>query len=63
VKSAVEQDDYTALIQEHDRLLGSETQVGQLPLKLDFDYGQKPNGDRRTAPPVLPEPPATEAGE
>lgn len=56
VKSAVEQDDYTALIQEHDRLLGSKTQPGQLPLKLDFDYGQKPNGDRRTAPLVLPEP-------
>lgn len=57
VKSAVEQNDYEALMQEHDRLLGDETRPGQLLLKLDFDYGQN-----RTAPLALPEPPETEAG-
>jgi len=63
VKSAVEQDDYTALLQEHNRLLGDETRAGQLPLKLNFDYGKKPNGSKRIAPLALPEPPKTEADE
>ncbi len=57
VKNAVEQGDFTALSQEHDRLLGDETRAGQLPLKLNFDYGKKPDGSRRTAPIALPEPP------
>lgn len=57
VKNAVEQDDYMALLQEHSRLLGDETRAGQLPLKLDFDYGKKPNGNRRVAPLALPGPP------
>jgi hypothetical protein len=57
VKNAVEQGDYTALLQEHDRLLGDETKAGQLPLKLNFDYGKKPDGSRRIAPLALPEPP------
>jgi hypothetical protein len=57
VKNAVEQGDFTALLQEHDRLLGDETKVGQLPLKLNFDYGREPDGSRRIAPLVLPEPP------
>jgi hypothetical protein len=57
VKNAVEQGDYKALLQEHDRLLGDETKAGQLPLKLNFDYGRKPDGSRRTAPLALPEPP------
>jgi len=57
VKNAVEQGDYKALLQEHDRLLGDETRAGQLPLKLNFDYGKKPDGNRLTAPLTLPEPP------
>jgi hypothetical protein len=57
VKNAVEQNDYTALLQEHSRLLGDETKVGQLPLKLNFDYGKKPDGSRCIAPLALPEPP------
>lgn len=57
VKNAVEQSDYTALLQEHDRLLGDETKAGQLPLKLNFDYGKKQDGSRRTAPLALPGPP------
>jgi hypothetical protein len=57
VKNAVEQGDYTALLQEHSRLLGDETKAGQLPLKLNFDYGKGPDGSRRIAPLALPEPP------
>ena len=57
VKSAVEENDYVSLMQEHDRLLGDETRAGQLPSKLGFDYGKKPDGKRRTAPLVLPDPP------
>jgi len=57
IKRAVEQDDVTALLDEHNRLLGDETGAGRLVLKLNFDYGKRPNGDRRIAPLALPEPP------
>jgi hypothetical protein len=57
IKNAIEKNDYTALLQEHDRLLGDESRAGQLSQKLNFDYGKKPDGSRRTAPLVLPEPP------
>jgi hypothetical protein len=57
VKNAVEQGDYTALLQEHNRLLGDETKAGQLPSKLNFDYGKKADGSRCIAPLALPEPP------
>jgi hypothetical protein len=57
IKVAIEQNDYKGLLQEHNRLLGEETRAGQLPLKLNFDYGKKPDGSRRIAPLALPEPP------
>jgi hypothetical protein len=57
IKNAVEQSDFSALLQEHDRLLGDETKAGQLPLKLNFDYGKKPDGSKRIAPLDLPNPP------
>jgi len=57
IKRAIENDDYTGLLQEHNRLLGDKTKAGELPLKLKFDYGQNPDGSRRTAPLVLPKPP------
>lgn len=57
IKKAVEQEDYVALLAEHNRLLGDETRAGQLPSTLNFDYGEKPDGSRRTAPLVLAEPP------
>jgi len=60
IKRAVEQDDYNSLLQEHNRLLGDETSVGQLPLKLNFDYGTKPDGSKLTAPLALPERPKRE---
>jgi hypothetical protein len=57
IKNAVEKSDFQALLQEHDRLLGDDTRAGQLSLKLNFDYGKKPDGSRRIAPLVLPDPP------
>jgi len=62
IRKAVEQDDYTALLREHDRLLGDETKAGQLQLKLDFDYGQTGDGAKRTAPVTLPNPPKPKSG-
>ena len=50
IRTAVERGDYAALLLEHNRLLGDETKAGQLPLKLNFDYGKKPDGTGRTAP-------------
>jgi len=63
IKRAVEQDDYMGLLQQHSRLLGDETRAGELPLRLNFDYGEKPDGSRRIAPLALPTPPKTEASE
>lgn len=57
IKTAVEQEDYVALMEEHNRLLGEPTRAGQLPTMLKFDYGKKPDGSSRTAPLALPEPP------
>ncbi len=62
IKKAVEEEDYMALLQEHNRLLGDGTKAGQLPLKLNFDYGKKPDGSKRIAPLALPEPPRSEKG-
>jgi len=58
IRTALGQDDFTALMQEHIRLLGAENRAGQLPSKLKFDYGIKPDGNRRIAPLSLPEPPS-----
>ena len=57
IKRAVERDDLTALLLEHNRLLGDETRAGELAVKLNFDYGPSPDGNKRTAPLTLPEPP------
>jgi len=57
IRKAIERNDVMVLLQEHNRLLGDETRAGQLGLKLNFDYGENPDGSKRIAPPVLPEPP------
>jgi len=60
IKRAIENDDYTGLLQEHNRLLGDETKAGVLPSKLKFYY-LNPDGTKRTAPLILPKPPKIEA--
>lgn len=59
IKRAVEREDYMALLQEHNELLGDETKEGKLAVKLNFDYGKAPGGNKRTAPLALPEQPKT----
>jgi hypothetical protein len=59
IKKALEGGDYSALMEEHNKLLGDEKQAGQLALKLNFNYGTAADGSGRTAPDVLPEPPPT----
>jgi len=59
IKRAVERGDYTALLQEHSRLLGDKTRAGRLGLKLKFDYGKTRDGVKRIAPLALPEQPRT----
>ena len=61
IKRAVEGGDYTALLQEHSRLLGDKTRAGRLGLKLKFDYGETGDGVRRIAPLTLPERPKPKA--
>ena len=63
IKRSVEQNDVTALLLEHNRLFGDETRAGRLAQKLEFDYGTGPDGNKRTAPLVLPELPKTETSE
>ena len=57
IQKAVETNDLTGLMLEHNRLLGDETSAGKLALKLDFDYGGNKDGSKRLAPLALPEPP------
>lgn len=60
IKRAVEREDYIALLQEHNELLGDEAKEGKLAVKLNFDYGKTTDGNKRTAPLDLPEQPKTE---
>ncbi|MEJ2701144.1 MAG: hypothetical protein P8Z79_01750 [Sedimentisphaerales bacterium] len=58
MRRAVERDSTQAVMEEHDRLLGSQSTPGQLPTRLGFDYGTTADGARRTAPIPLSDPPA-----
>ncbi|MFH1716922.1 MAG: hypothetical protein ABIF19_06190 [Planctomycetota bacterium] len=57
IRRAIERDSTTALLDEHNKLLGSATGPGELPSKLGFDYGTDQSGAKRTAPTLLPDPP------
>lgn len=63
IRRAIERDNITALSDEHNRLLGDETNTGQLPSKFGFDYSTTPNGPKRTAPIPLPERPQNPANQ
>ena len=63
IRKAIEQDDYMGLLAEHSRLLGDRTRPGQVPLKLNFDYGKNPDGTKRIAPLDLPAPPEIKISE
>lgn len=57
IKRAIERSDYPALLREHNRLFGDEARMGELALRLKFDYGTNPTGRKRIAPLPLPDPP------
>lgn len=57
IRRAIERDSGPAVIEEHNKLFGSETAQGQLPTRLGFDYNTTPNGTKRTSPIPLPDPP------
>ncbi len=63
IRRTLEGEDYTALLQEHSRLLGDQTRPGLLPSKLDFNYGNTEDGSEQIAPPELPDPPARQGTE
>ncbi|HUU16018.1 MAG TPA: hypothetical protein VMW72_02615 [Sedimentisphaerales bacterium] len=56
IRRAIERQNAQALLDEHDRLLGTATTPGQLPATLKFDYGST-GSSTRTAPLPLPDPP------
>ncbi len=55
IRRAVEAGDLNALQAEHDRLMGAESRAGAVPTRFNFSYGAQ--GENRTAPPALPDPP------
>jgi len=61
IRRAVEQKDYSLLLQEYNRLFGDEIRAGELASKLNFDYGTDPSGKKRIAPLALPDPPPASA--
>ncbi len=52
IRRAVEKESMTALLDEHNKLLGTDTTPGELPTRFGFDYGSN-----RKAPIPLPDPP------
>jgi len=58
IKKAVELDDSMALLMEHNKLFGDDTKMGELPVKLDFDFGRDKAGNKLAGPVKLSEPPA-----
>ncbi len=57
IRRALERQNAQAILDEHDRLLGTATTPGQLPTTLKFDYSTTTTGPKRTAPLPLPDPP------
>jgi hypothetical protein len=55
LKRAIEANDFPAIENEHNRLLGSSTQMGMLPATLSFTYSS--NGIQRNYPVELSPPP------
>jgi len=56
IRRARERQNAQAILDEHDRLLGTATTSGQLPTALKFDYGTT-GSSTRTAPLPLPDSP------
>ena len=61
IRTAIERNDYMALMEEHDSLLGDTAGPGRLLKQLDFGYGNNSDGSEQTAPRTLPDPPKRES--
>lgn len=59
IKRAIESGDFSALLEEHNNLLGDSAKQGQLPAKMEFDYGKDGGGAASTQPLQLASPPQT----
>lgn len=59
IKKAIESGDFTALLEEHNNLLGDSTKQGLLPAQINFDYGKDSSGAASTQPLQLSSPPPT----
>ncbi|MHC4555835.1 MAG: hypothetical protein ACYTFW_12500 [Planctomycetota bacterium] len=59
IRRAIERKNMTAILDEHNRLLGDETTPGQLPAKFGFDYTTSTTGPKRTSPIPLDPPTKT----
>jgi hypothetical protein len=57
IRRALERENIETLMDEHNKLLGTETTPGQLPSALRFNYNTTITGTIRTAPLPLPDPP------
>jgi len=57
IRRALERQNAQAIMDEHDRLLGTATTPGQLPTTLQFDYSTTLTGPKRPTPIPLPDPP------
>lgn len=57
IKTAVEKDNYSLLVSEHDSLFGDNNSAGRLAEKFKFSYGQKSDGSNITSPKLLANPP------
>jgi hypothetical protein len=58
IKRALERDDDAALVTEHNRLLGTNSQAGELAAKIKFVYGPDASGKKQNGPFAIPKPPA-----
>jgi hypothetical protein len=54
IKSAIEKENSSALLAEHNSLFGSSDGIGRIVRALDFNYGQNSDGSRRLIPRILP---------
>jgi hypothetical protein len=60
IRQAIEKRNTPALWDEHNRLLGSADNQGQLPLKLNFSYASANNSNGQNYPILLPDPPTNQ---
>jgi hypothetical protein len=59
IRNAIARNNYSAIMQAHNKLFGGEGVAGELTSKYKLTFGKNPDGSERTSPLVLPGPPAS----